>query len=151
MAMENFDEKYIELFKSLGESKSMVLSTSLNDYVTSRTVSIIIAEHKLYFQTDKLSVKYEQIHRNPNVSLCIDNIQIEGQCTEIGAPTDCPFFCELYKRHFPIAFDMYSHLQNERLFCVIPLCIKKWIYIDGQPYEEHFSIEQRKYTRRKYM
>ncbi len=149
--METFDEKYTELLKALGESKSMVLSTSLHGHVTSRMMSIIIIEHQLYFQTDKLSLKYEQLHKNPNVSLCIDNIQIEGKCAEIGVPSDYPLFCELYRQHFPLAFDMYSHLAEERLFCVTPLCIKKWVYIDGQPYEEMLSISQREYSRRKYM
>lgn len=149
--MENFDEKYAKLFKALGESKSMVLSTSLNDHVTSRTMSILMIEQQLYFQTDKLSKKYEQLHKNPHVSLCMDHIQIEGKCAEIGAPTEHPVFCELYKQHFPFAFDLYSHLPNERLFCVTPLYIKTWIYIDGHPFEELFSVAEKKYVLREYM
>lgn len=149
--MENFVEKYAELFLSLGEAKNMVLSTSLNDYVASRTMSIIIIDRRLYFQTDKASQKYSQLHKNPNVSLCMDNIQIEGKCVEIGIPTDNLLFCELYKKHFPTAYDMYSRLPNERLFCVKPLYIKKWLYVDGQPYEELFQPLKKKYERRKYM
>lgn len=71
-----FKEKYSKFFEKIGRSKFMVLSTSKDDFVTSRMVSIIVIDGKFYFQTDKNFKKYNQIIVNPNVSLCIDNVLI---------------------------------------------------------------------------
>lgn len=64
----------------------MVLSTSYQDKVTSRMMSVIIFDGEFYFQTDKNFRKYNQIKNNPNVLLCCDNISVEGICTELGKP-----------------------------------------------------------------
>lgn len=45
-------------------------------------------EEKLYFQTDNTFKKYNQLKGNNKVALCIDNIQIEGECTELGHPLE---------------------------------------------------------------
>lgn len=49
-----FNTAYENFYKELDESKKMVLSTSLNDVVTSRMMSIVVLNKKIYFQTDKL-------------------------------------------------------------------------------------------------
>ena len=43
-----FEEEYIKFWQEFGISKKMVLSTALNDYVTSRMMSIINLNNKLY-------------------------------------------------------------------------------------------------------
>lgn len=141
-----FDEAYMKFWEKFGESRTMVLSTSLHDIVTSRTISIVACEEKLYFQTDKTFRKCDQLEENPHVALCIDNIQIEGECSSIGRPSEHPDFCKAYERCFPSSYRRYSYLQNERLFCVIPTFIERWIYIDGVPYIEKFEITQKKHT-----
>ena len=45
-----FEEKYKEFYEILSESKKMVLSTSLNDNVTSRMMSIIILNENYIFK-----------------------------------------------------------------------------------------------------
>ena len=44
-----FAEAYGNFWKGLGTNKKMVLSTSLGEIVTSRTMSIIIFQEKFYF------------------------------------------------------------------------------------------------------
>lgn len=146
-----FNEKYSEFWKEFGNHKKMVLSTSLNDVVTSRTMSIIVLDSKLYFQTDKTFKKYAQIKGNPNVALCIDNIQIEGICSEMGIPIDNTDFCNAYAAYFPFSHKQYTKLKNERLFVVKPAFIKKWIYIDNIPYIQTFDIKNKKYTSKQYL
>lgn len=60
-------------------------------------MSIVVVNKTIYFQTDKTFRKYEQLKGNPRVSLCADNIQIEGYCKEIGAPLDYTEFLNAYK------------------------------------------------------
>ena len=108
-------------WSEFGTAKKMVLSTSQKDHVTSRMVSIIQYEGLLYFQTDCTFRKYEQLIENHHIALCIDNIQIEGICKEIGHPLDLTIFSDLYQKHFPNSFKRYTALKNERLFQVIQL------------------------------
>jgi len=138
------------LFEQIGECNKMVLSTSLHDKVTSRMMSVIITNKLFYFQTDKNSRKYEQLQRNHNASLCMDNIQIEGICIEIGHPLDNKVFSELYKEHFKGSYDRYSSLQNERLFELKPLHIQKWIYGDSEPYVETYDFDKNLYEKLPY-
>ena len=148
--MYDYHEKLAQFFHTFGEAKKMVLSTSANGHVTSRMISIIVMEECFYFQTDKTFRKYEQITANPNVALCIDNIQIEGACAEIGQPMDHPDFCRLYEKHFKSSFDRYTHLANETLFQITPTYIQKWIYEDSLPYVEKFLIGQEVYSKELY-
>lgn len=146
----NFEKEYIKFWSEFGKGKKMVLSSSLNNIVTSRMMSIVYFEEKLYFQTDKLFRKYEQLKGNPHISLCIDNIQIEGKCKEVGKPKENINFCNIYKELFPNSFKNYSLLENERLFEVTPNFIQRWIYIDNIPYIEIFDIKNKKYILKEY-
>ena len=74
----------------------MVLSTSENDIVSSRMMSVILMDGTFYFQTDCTFRKYRQISSNRNVALCIDNIQIEGICEELGHRPDNEDFCRQF-------------------------------------------------------
>ena len=128
----------------------MVLSSSEKDKVTSRMMSIVQYNGMFYFQTDKSFRKYHQLISNPQVALCIDNIQIEGICEEIGHPTDCSPFCNIYQECFSSSFKKYSSLKNERLFVVKPTYIECWLYKDGIPFIETFDIENHIYNLSQY-
>lgn len=146
-----FQEAYANFYKEFAESKKMVLSTSLNDVVTSRMMSIIVLNKKMYFQTDKTFRKYSQLKGNPNVSLCIDNIQIEGHCEEIGHPSENIEFCEAYKKYYTGSYMRYTPLDSERLFAVKPTFIERWLYIDNIPYMEIFDVVNRQYNLKPYI
>lgn len=146
-----FDEAYSEFWRDLGKSRKMVLSTSLHDVVTSRTMSVIVLDKKLYFQTDLAFRKYEQLKRNSHVALCIDNIQIEGECKEIGIPQSNLNFLKAYKTCFKSSHDRYSMLENERLFEVEPTFIERWRYIDNIPFMETFDVLERNYVLKQYV
>lgn len=149
--MSLFEQKRITLFNEIGECKKMVLSTSFEDYVTSRMMSIIIYDGIFYFQTDKTFKKYEQLQKNRKVALCIDNISVEGYSKELGHPMENSDFCNLYKNYFPSAYNRYTQLANERLFSIEPIIIKKWIYEEDEPYEEVFDFVGKIYEKRKYL
>lgn len=148
--MDSFEFKKVEIFSNFGESKNMVLSSSYQDKVTSRMMSVIIFDGEFYFQTDKNFRKYSQIKNNPNVSLCCDNISVEGVCTEIGKPLDNNEFIKLYKKHYNYSFQQYSSLQNERLFEVTPLYIQIWTYENAKPYIEILDFKSNEYRKTLY-
>lgn len=146
-----FWERYHEFLTEFGKGRKMVLSTSLNDRVSSRTMSVVLIKGLFYFQTDVTFSKYQQLKSNPNVALCIDNIQIEGMCIEIGHPMDNDAFCKHFQQCFKGSYDAYTALQNERLFAVKPIRIERWIYKDGIPYIESFDVEAQTYEINRYI
>ncbi len=149
--MSLFNDKYNAFLIELGQGRKMVLSTSENNRVSSRMMSVIQFDGMFYFQTDNTMKKYRQIKSNRNVALCIDNIQIEGICEEKGRPLDNIQFCDIYQKCFRGSFDAYSSLKNERLFVVKPLFVERWIYRNGVPYMETFDVENKQYNYKEYL
>jgi general stress protein 26 len=86
--MKQFDykEKYKEVMENLEKEKAMVLATSDGDKVAARAVWFVPYESSIYFFTSKSYSKYKQIVKNPNVALCINNIQIQGVAYIKGHP-----------------------------------------------------------------
>ena len=146
----DLDTAVLKFWQEFGDHRLMVLSTSLHDVVTSRMISAVAADRRLYFQTDTKSRKYAQLKENPHAALCIDNIQIEGICRETGHPAADPVFCELYERSFPGSYERYTNLQSERLFCMEPAFIERWLYIEGKPYVEKFDLSAGEYSLAEY-
>ncbi|MGL4572678.1 MAG: pyridoxamine 5'-phosphate oxidase family protein [Clostridium sp.] len=143
--MDNINYKIKEFYESFGSGKKMVLSTSHNNKVSSRMMSIVLIDGVFYFQTDKTFRKYEQIKDNPNVALCIENIQVEGECLELGHPSSNDVFCKVFESCFKGSYEAYSSLKNERLFAVRPTYIEKWEYKDGKSFIEILDIENKVY------
>ena len=148
--MSVFKENFEEFLMEFSKGKKMVLSSSANNIVSSRMMSVVCNNGLFYFQTDKTFRKYSQLIGNPHIALCAENIQIEGICTEIGHPMDNVWFCNTYKECFGSSFRKYSSLKNERLFVVTPIYVERWIYIDAVPFIETFDIENQEYKLIKY-
>ena len=55
MDVSTFHDKYNEFLSLFDNGKTMVLSTSGDSRVSSRMMSIIVADGLFYFQTDKTS------------------------------------------------------------------------------------------------
>ncbi len=146
-----FKNAYEKFWEEMGESKKVVLATSLNDKVTSRMVNAIIFNKKIYVQTNSHSRKYEQMKRNKNVSLCIENIQIDGECKEIGSPLENQNFTELYKKYFTKDFARYSISENERLFEIEIKFIQRCLEINGTPFMEVFDVTNGTYSLNRYI
>ncbi|MBQ9542784.1 pyridoxamine 5'-phosphate oxidase family protein [Ruminococcus sp.] len=149
--MNIFSDKLKTFMSEFGKGRKMVLSTSENNIVSSRMMSVVQIGGEFYFQTDVTMKKYHQLSANDNVALCIDNIQIEGKCTEIGHPLNNALFCETFQECFKGSYDAYSSLENERVFVVKPLRIERWLYKDGIPYIESFDICSQRYSAHKYL
>ena len=149
--MNPFHEKYRAFLEAFGQGRKMVLSTSENDVVSSRMMSVVRLDGAFYFQTDTALRKYRQLSVNAHAALCIDNIQIEGICTELGHPLAHAAFCETFRTCFRGSYDAYTALKNERLFVLHPTRIERWLYLDGVPYIEMFDIENQSWCCEKYI
>jgi hypothetical protein len=148
--MEQFSQRLREFFFEFGKGRKMVLSTSENYSVSARMMSVVQINGEFYFQTDRKLRKYRQLSANRNAALCIDNIQIEGICEELGCPLDNAAFSEAFRECFRGSFDAYTALENERLFVLRPKYIQRWIYIENVPYIETFDINSQSYGCERY-
>lgn len=148
--MNTFSAAYEKFLSDFGKGRTMVLSTSAEQTVSSRMMSVVLIDGLFYFQTDCTFRKYRQLSQNPNAALCIDNIQIEGLCEEIGHPLHHRDFCAHFSECFKGSYDAYSALRNERLFVFRPIRIERWIYREGCPFVETFDIQESRYDIRAY-
>lgn len=149
--MNQYLDKYLEIFNQIDNHAKIVLSTSYQDKISSRMMSFIIIDGLFYFQTDKTMRKYQDLKKNKNVSLCLSNIQIEEICIELGHPTDNHEFCHSFQKYFLSSYNAYTHLSNKRLFVIKPTFIQRWNYIENQPIIERLFIQEQKYVEEKYM
>lgn len=149
--MEDYHDRFEGFLSDFGKGRTMVLSTAENDVVSSRMMSVVRMNGAFYFQTDITFRKYRQLSANPNVALCIDNIQIEGTCEELGHPLKDEDFCDVFRECFRGSYDAYTSLENERLFVVRPAYIQRWMYKDGVPYIETFDVRNEEYSITQYV
>ena len=142
-----------ETFDNLDKKKHIVLATCLNDEPTARTVSYIILDNKIYFQTDIKFDKCMQIEENNNVALCLDNYQIEGTAKILEHPLNekNERFLNKFKQVHENSFKEYSTLEDEVVIEINPIFIKIWKYIDNRPYIEYLNIIDKVATRELYL
>ena len=138
-------EKYESFLAEFAKGKTMVLSSSEKGKVSSRMMSVVCINGAFYFQTDRSFRKYRQLMDNPQAALCIDNIQIEGVCRELGSPMDEPLFCKVFQECFGGSFRAYSSLENERLFVLEPEYVQRWVYKNSLPFIEVFDVKKQEY------
>ena len=141
-----------EIFETLKSKAVFVVATCDNNRVTARNLSCVIKDKKIYFQTDKTFIKYQQIINNPKVALCINNIQIEGIAAPIGHPLENKnnWFKTLYSENYPQSFENYSKMENEVIIEVIPSLITLWKYINNKPLRDYLDIINKKAQREYY-
>ncbi|MEG1482196.1 GyrI-like domain-containing protein [Clostridium sp.] len=138
----DFDDRVSNIFNTIGNKSTMVLSTSSNDIVTSRNMSIIVINNKFYFQTALEFTKCKQIENNKHVALCINNIQIEGTVTNNFSiySNEASEFKSLYKNLNKNSYDAYSKLMGNRVFEISPSKISTYNYESNDVYLEFIDF-----------
>ena len=151
--METILDFNIELQQQMAElavKKVMVFATCAGGRVTARNMSVIVFQNKVYFQTDIRMEKVQQIQQNPNVALCVDSFQIEGQARIAGPWGENSEVLEEYLKVHKNSYLRYENLQTEVLVEVTPTRIKKWEYIDNQPFVYELNLVKRTAVRQEY-
>lgn len=123
-----YNEMYDAVLKKFSDGKTFALATLRNGQPTVRTMSGFSLNGKIYFQTDSLMDKATDIKANNHVALCLDEIQIQGSCVEIGHPFDetNSWFTDAFKAFFPKAYAQYSHVGTEKVYEITPTFVKIW-------------------------
>lgn len=142
-----FTEKLSYMWDKIGSHGVMVLSTSAENRVTSRPVSVVVINGKFYFQTDKSYLKCRQLEINENAALSFENFSIEGKCRDIGRPTENGFFTNALKEYYPSAYERWSALESECVLEFAPTLIYSWSYENERPYMEYWDLEKSSYRK----
>lgn len=145
--MQGNQAQFLRLWNMLGDHGIMVLSTCADDRVTSRSMSVVVIDGRFYCQTDERYLKCVQIKANPNVSLCVNNFSVEGECRLIGKPFENGFFIDRMNVHFPDAVARWSRIETECVLEITPKLISSWIYEDNVPYIERWDFEHISYEK----
>jgi general stress protein 26 len=90
----DFTETLQTKLNLLEGAQQIVLSTCLNNHITSRVVDCAVYQTSIYFITWGHHTKCTQIRGNPNVAFCFQNLQTEGIAKILGNP-----FLEDYREH----------------------------------------------------
>lgn len=138
--------------EELAKKDHMVLGTSANNRVTTRNVSTIFMNGKIYFQTDIELLKYNQITENPNVALCELDLQVEGTAKILGHPLEehNQDFVKLFSKRHISSFEKYTYLPNEVVIEVTPKRIEMRSYENNRPYVYNINLENDNFSKRDY-
>lgn len=109
-----------ETLKLLENVKEMVFSTSLNNHVTSRTVSTACKGTTVVFLSYKNNTKCIQVQGNPFVALCFENVQIEGVATmrDLLKVEENASYLNMYKEKQEMYFNKCKDKDNMDLITV---------------------------------
>lgn len=129
----------------------MVVSTSLQDNVTSRTLSTMFNKGKIYFQTDKNFITVKQLIENPNIALCTNNIQITGTAKIIGPTIGQGILEEIYKEKHLGSYNNYSSLATTVMIEVEIKNTTLWVYRDKIPFLCFYDMVKKEYKEKRYI
>ena len=121
----------------LEKEEIIILSTSKDNCVQSRPISLANNGLDVYIKTSNDSRKAIQMQANSNVALCIDDYYIEGQAKFLGSPSD-PKNSDVksaYIKKYPDAFgDDDEYASDSDVFIAITMTkIHQWIFENGAP------------------
>jgi general stress protein 26 len=159
--MDQYREK-LDFLKSRDKLKAlldnrdnpvMVLGTSANNKVITRSVLVINNELELYFFTWENSRKIKQIKTNNNISICKDNIEIEGEAKILGLMTskENKSILEMIRKKHPESVKKWESKPNMILVQIVPkfACIDGYIEND-ESYLEYIDLENKESYREKW-
>jgi uncharacterized pyridoxamine 5'-phosphate oxidase family protein len=139
-----------KVLQELATINIMILATSKKDIVTARSMSIIMDNNKIYFQTGKLMDKYDQLVCNENVALCMNNIQIQGSARDIGSWIHNQELLSLYKKKHNNSYELYGNMKTQTVIEITIKNIKKWEYVNGKPYIYFIDFENETFENKEY-
>ncbi len=130
------EQKKIDILKKYEKGGNLVLSTSSNDVVTSRMISVIVVDDALYFTSIKRdnNMKNDQIESNGNVALCDMSRQMTGTAHILGMLDD-PEFSNILGKYKKVLPDSYAKFGNQDclLIKIDIKTFKDFTFEDGKP------------------
>jgi general stress protein 26 len=135
------------------ENSVMTLATSSNDVVMARPISVWNEALDIYFFTWRYSRKCVQIRNNNKISLCKDNIEIEGTAKILGLITSDKNkeILAFLKQRNPTGIKRWENKPNMVIVKIKPsfACIDGY-FINDNAYIEYIDLKKQKAYREKW-
>lgn len=145
----NYQETIESILSQVSEIKDMVFSTSADDRVSSRVVSTACYGDTIFFMSWGHHLKCKQIEKNPLVSFCSKNLQLEGRA-EICGPAlveKNAELLELYKEKQPEYYAMFSQYPGMQIIRVKLHCATRFGYEGTSFYLDSVDMQELKAVR----
>jgi general stress protein 26 len=138
----NFEALYDTCLTVLNENSLIYLATADNDRVRSRVVDYANNGLHIGFITWCNTEKKEDITHHPQVSLSVNNLQIEGIAKVIGPPqlSEHKTFMELYRARNPNPYHNFIAMNDVALIMVESTLAIVMTYKEGYLYLDHLDI-----------
>jgi general stress protein 26 len=118
ISYEELEQEFLKAFADLGSedlgTEGGILATSQDNHVTARRMRLLSDGFTLSGWTARGTRKAQQIMANPNVSVVVGYIQIDGVASVKGHPTDEPEFLELIRKKLPHRYESLVKNWSEK-------------------------------------
>ena len=140
----DFEKLKDRCLKILDKNKYISVATAIDNQVRVRVVDYANVELSIGFVTWENTVKMEHIKKNPFVSLCIDNLQIQGTATVSGHPqlNENKTFWEKYLERNPNPYKNFAIMNNVSTIIAQPTLMILMTYSDKHLYSDHLDLVQ---------
>ena len=141
----NFEELKERNLKLLNKNKLISFATAYNGRIKSRIVDYYNIGLQIGFITWKNTAKIEHIKNNPIVSLCIENLHIEGKARLRGHPSlaENRTFMKFYKKRHPTPYNNFIEMENTTLVMIEPILSILMTYEENYFYLDHLDLLQK--------
>jgi len=138
-----------KVLKILAGNRMCYIATTGNNFVDNAMVAYYAEGFELFFGSFSDTLKCKNIHNNPYIAVCIDNLQIHGKAEMIEH--NCKDYDNVVKKYlnkFP-QYKFYFELENNELYRIKPLVI--WLYDSskGTMHRDMIVIDNDYYNRLK--
>jgi hypothetical protein len=138
----DFEKLKGRCLKILNENNYISLATALNNRVKARVVDYVNLDLTIGFITWTHTEKMDHLKDNPAVSLCINNLQIEGKALVSGHPglPENRAFGESFQKRNPNPYKNFIAMEDVTTIMVPPSLMILMTYADKHLYSDHLDI-----------
>jgi hypothetical protein len=140
----DFQELNAKCIKYLNDRKFISVATAYQNQVRARVVDYCNQGIQVGFITWENTIKMDHLKKNPNISLCVDALQVEGTAKIIGHPAlpENKGFMEIYEKRHPSPHKNFISQKNVTLIMVEPTLLIQMQYETGHLFLDHLNINQ---------
>lgn len=138
----DFDKLKSRCVKVLNRSKYISVATASGDAVRVRVVDFANRDLSIGFYTWEHTVKVDHLKKNPKISLCIDNLQIEGTAIFSGHPRlpENSAFGECFRERNPNPYKNFLRTDEAVLIMVEPTLMILMSYENRRLYSDYLDV-----------
>ncbi len=140
----DFEKLKGRCIKVLDKNKYISVATAAGNDVRARVVDFANIGVSIGFYTWEHTVKVDHLKRNPKISLCIDNLQIEGNAVFKGHPrnSENSAFGECFRERNPNPYKNFMEVSDSLLIMVEPTLMILMSYQDRHLYSDTLDLSK---------